>query len=364
MVTKSILFKGEITSSGIVNFDGKPSWLVKQALKDRVAGMWHDNVKIAKHAITQIGTGENGTPIYETVLKISRDCLRNGIFKNDQPFHNPGIVHAEQQLIKYIASAAGLIRGYMFADMGIKKKSGVYISDSKQTSKNVSTIDIGTQDAPKDKKEDAESDGGLTMHFKESIGGLVTYEFYGSIDISELQFISLSQVYDRMAVDPNYLDAYTAALEKTLGSKVSSKAFYIRKTSTNGLPEEGILLTPDQVKVLVEEFFTRLLDLEIVRGASGRAWLSKLEITPKAGGLDTYKNATQVTTAKEVLDIIDEPHIFYEAYDQAEAEKLYEKFEEGKNKKAGEKSAAKASKEATKASKKAAKKDTDEAASE
>lgn len=350
MSTKSIMFKGEITSSGIVNFDGKPSWLLKQALKDRVPGMWHDNIKVAKHAITKVGTKkEDDSPIYETVLKISRDCLRNGIFKNDQPFHNPGIVHAEQLLINYLTSAAGLLRGYMFADMGIKKKSGVYISDARQTSKNVSTIDIGTQDAPKDKKVDPEGDGGLTMHFKESIGGLVTYEFYGSIDICELQFISLSQVYDRLAVDPNLIDAYITALEKTLGSKVSSKTYYIRKTSTNGLPEEGILLTQDQVKKLIGEFFTRLIDLEIIRGASGRAWLSKLEITPKTGGLDFGKNLIPVTDTVDVLKLIGEPHIFYDVYDEAEAIKLYDKFEEGKNKKMSEKSAAKAAKAAEKA---------------
>lgn len=365
MVTsKSILFKGEIVSSGIVNFDGKPAWLTKQALRDRIQGQWHDNVKVAKHAISQIGTNENGTPIYQAVLKISHDCIRNSLFKDDQPYHNPAIVHADVQLLNHISSAASLIRGYMFADKGLKKKTSAYISDAKQVCNNVSTIDIGTQDAPRSGKVDADSDGGLSMHYKETIGGLVRYEFYGAVDICELQFISVSQVYDRLAVDPNYLDAYIERLEKVLGSKVSKKAYYIRKSSTNGLPEEGILLTPDQVRVLIGEFFKRMFDLEIVRGANGRAWLSKLEITTKSGGLDFGKNGTLVTDVAQVLNIVGVPHIFYDEYSYDEAKKLYDTLDEGKLKKALEKSAAKASKEATKASKKSAKKATDEAEAE
>jgi hypothetical protein len=349
MTTKSIIFKGTISSNGIVNFDGKDAkWLLKKAKSDFRNQLSHDNVKVAKHAYVCEGTDKDGNPIYKAVLKISKDCLRNGIFKNDQPFHNPGIVHAPKVLINLLASVAGLLRGYMFADDGIKRKSPVYISDAVQVSNNVSTFDIGTQDSPKETKVDAEAEAGLTMHFKESIGGVVSYEFQGSIDISELQFISLSQVYDRLAVDPNYLEVYTQALATTLGSKVSAKAFYIKTTASNGLPEEGLLLTPEQIKKLVVDFFARLLDLEIIRGANGRAWLSSLEIVPKQSGLDFNKNGFVIKTASDVLNAIGEPHMFYTEYNQAEALKLYEDIDVGKKNLAGNKSAVKAAKKEAK----------------
>jgi len=349
MSTKSILFKGTIESSGIVNFDGKDAkWMLKKAKSDFRNQLSHDNVKVAKHAYTSGGVDGDGHPIFNAVLKISKDCLRNGIFKPIQPFHNPGIVHAKQQLIKLLASFAGLLRGYMFADDGIKRKSPVYISDAVQVSKNISTIDIGTQDSPRETKVDANAEAGLTMHFKESIGGLVTYEFEGSIDISELQFISLSQIYDRLAIGPNYLPAYREALEATLGSKVGAKAFYIKTTATNGLPEEGILLTPEQIKVLIGAFFTLLLGMEITRGANGRAWLASLEIVSRQGGLDFDKKAIPVKTAEDVLKAIGEPHTFYAEYNEAEALKLYEGIEVGKKNLAGNKSAIKAAKKEAK----------------
>jgi hypothetical protein len=342
MSIKSIRFQGVIKSSGIVNFDGKDAkWLLKKAKPDCRAQLSHDNAKVAKHAFTQDGVDKEGVPILSAVLKISKDCIRQAIFKGDQPFHNPGVVHAEKILLKLLSSAAGLLRGYMFADVGIKKKSAIYISDAVQTSKNVSTIDIGTQNAPKTQKESADDASGLSMHFKESIGGLVTYEFEGALDLSELQFISLSEIYDRRAVDPNHLDTYLQDLKTTLGSKVTGKTFYIKKTAVGGLPEEGILFTSDQVKFLIGEFFKRLFDLEILRGACGRAWLDSLEIMPIERVLDK-NNWIPVTDSSDVLKSIDAVHIFYDAYNEAEASKLYESLDLGKQKQVAVKTAKKA----------------------
>jgi len=336
MPIKSIRFRGEITSNGIVNFDDeRAKW---QLIKDPRYSFdpKFKNYKFAKHSFTQSGIDEKGKAIFHAVLKISRDCIRQAIFKDDQPFHNPHIFHAEEILIKLLSSAAGLLRGYLFADLGIKKKSSVFISDAVQISDNVSTIDVGTMSGPKDKKADTNDDSGLSLHYKESIGGKVVYEFQGALDLDELQFISLSQVYDRLAVDPNYLDYYMKNLEITLGSKIRNKAFFIKKTAMNGLPEEGILLNSDQVKVLIKEFFQRFLNMEINRGASGHAWLSKLEVMPKDSGLDNT-NWIPVKTSEEILNNIDSVHCFYDEYDKEEALKLYEKIDAGKQKQGDQK---------------------------
>ncbi len=347
MAVKSIRFKGVVKSSGIVNFDGKDAkWLLKKAKNDCLSQLSRDNVKVAKHAVRINGTDKDGNPKLEAVLKISKDCFRQGIFKDDQPNHNPGIVHAPKLLINLLASPAGLLRGYLFADLGIKRKSPVYISDAVQTSSNVSTIDIGTMNAPKESKTDPDNDeSGLTLHYKETIGGIVEYEFEGAVDLSELQFISTSEVYDRKAVDPNYLPEYIANLKKNLGGEISSDKFYTKSTAVNSLPEEGILLTSEQTKVLIAAFFQRLLDLEILRGASGRAWLHSLEIMPKTGGLD-QQNWIPVTTADEVMKQIknDSVDIFYKEMEQKEAESLFEKIKIGKKNAAEVKTAKKSAK--------------------
>ncbi len=340
---KSIRFRGIIESSGIVNFDGKGAkWLIKKAKPDCSSQLSHDNVKVAKHAITQT-MNEKGEVSLSAVLKISKDCLRQGIFKDDQPSHNPGIVHAPKLFVRFLASAAGLLRGYMFAEAGIKRKSPVYISDAVQVSNNVSTFDIGSMNAPKESKETAEDSSGLSMHYKETIGGIVSYEFEGAIDLSELQFISCSEVYDRKAIDPNYLDQYLLDLKSTIGSEISGKKYYIKSTATNGLPEEGILLDEAQVKVLVEGFFKRLFDLEITRGASGRAWLGGLEVMPKENGL-INGNWVAVNDVEQITSMIGGVHTFYTEYDEVEAARLYEGINTGKKKQASIKDAKKAKK--------------------
>lgn len=167
-----------------------------------------------------------------------------------------------------------------------------------------------------------------------------SFQHHINLDLSELQFLSLSEIYDRKAVDPNHLDAYLQGLKATLGSDVTGKAFYIKNTAVGGLPEEGILLTSDQVKALIVEFFKRLLDLEILRGACGRAWLDSLEIMPKESGLDK-KDWVKITDASEALKGIDEVHSFYDAYNEEEALKLYEGIDTGKQKQVAVKKAKK-----------------------
>jgi len=139
--------------------------------------------------------------------------------------------------------------------------------------------------------------------------------------LSELQFISTCETYDRKAIDPDYIDFYISELEKTVGGKVDT-GFYIKNTASNGIPEQGIHLNSEQVKVLVERFFEKLFDLEIFRGASGRAWLSDLKVMFKENGIDNgeyhkFSSANEIVKNVEVCD-------FYTKYNEEEALKLYQ----------------------------------------
>jgi hypothetical protein len=342
MSVKSIRFNGVIVSSGIVNFEGSdnryvgdkiPS-IIRETMCNSGRGGFtiknYKNIKYAKHAVKKIGTTEDGKNIYDLILKISKDCLRQGIFSDEQPSHNPGIVYSEIIFNKFLSSKSGLLRGYFFANKGIKRKSSVYVSDAIQSSDNISTVDVGTMNAHKDSKADKDAEGSLALHYKETISGLTKYEFEGSIDLSELQFISISEDYDRKAIDPNYLDFYVTELEKVVGGKVK-KGYFIKNTATNGLPEEGILLDSDQVKVLVKYFFERIIDLEIVRGASGRAWLDSIEIMVKENGLinGEYK---KVTSVNDVMNSISDVHCFYNYFNEDKAKRLYDEINIGNKK--------------------------------
>jgi hypothetical protein len=280
MGVKSVWFKGSLKGRGVVNYDGKDArWALQKYIGRMEKALSFDNVKVAKHSIRKIGE-EDGKPKYEVRLKISSACIRHAIFEADQPFHNPLIVHAPKPLIRLISSVVGLLRGYMFEVKGvsnIKRKSPVLFTDAEQSNDTVSTFDIGSQLAPKVEKESADDASGLTLHYKECICEVV-YDFEGAIDLNLLQFISMSQMYDRLAFNPDYLEDYRVGLKNTLGSEAPTRGWYIYKTASNGLPEEGLLLTQEQVVVLVREFFTRLLRLCIIRGGGGYAKLENLRV--------------------------------------------------------------------------------------
>jgi hypothetical protein len=109
--------------------------------------------------------------------------------------------------------------------------------------------------------------------------GDVEYSFKGVINLVDLQFIPLSDTFDRMAVIMDDFETlYRPHLESSVGSKVDDPGYYLINSATNAIPEEGILLSQSQTALLVKEFFKRLLALNITRSASGYASLSGLQI--------------------------------------------------------------------------------------
>jgi len=280
---KSILFKGTIKGNGIVNYDGKDQkWMLRKHKADEGgAALTFDNFKVAKHAYIKIGEDANGKPLYDVRLKISSNCLRNAIFKEDHPFQNSMILHSKKLLNMSIASVAGLLRGYMFEQegfTGLKRKSPVIITDAEQTAGELSTIDLHTTSGAKRTKENENDASDTSLFYKETVGD-AEYSFKGSINLVDLQFISLSDAFDRMAVNPDeFATYYRPNLEKAVGGKVDDPGHYLMNSAVNAIPEEGVLLSQAQTALLVQEFFKRLLSLTITRNASGYAALSGLQI--------------------------------------------------------------------------------------
>ena len=341
MSVRSIWGKVRMVGRGIVNYDGKDArYAVREWIGHYVAALSFDNVKVAKHSVRKIGE-KDGKPVYQLRIKVSSACLRHSLFEADQPFHNPGIMHAPKALLRLIASVAGLLRGYMFESkgcVGIKRKSPLLVTDAEQVNDTVSTFDIGAQCAPKVEKEDADEASGLTMHYKEAICEVV-YEFDFAIDLNLLQFISLDNRYDRLAVDPNYLEDYRACLTRTLGSQAPDKKWYMYKTATNGLPEEGILLTREQVVVLVQEVFQRLLGLCIQRGGGGYARVESVQVKHVCNPItDLPGDPSGYYQVKAVEDLRLKPEdveVFYTEVSEDEAKAFYDGIETAeKNQKA------------------------------
>ena len=153
------------------------------------------------------------------------------------------------------------------------------------------------------------------------------YEFEGAIDLNLLQFISLSEMYDRLAVNPDYLKEYQEGLVRTLGSPAPEKAFYIYKTATNGLPEEGLLLSQAQVVTLVKSFFERLCGMCITRGGGGYARVEEVKVKHISNPLTDFpKDSEGYYVVKSPEDIRLKPEdvtVFYSEVNREEATALY-----------------------------------------
>jgi hypothetical protein len=310
---KTILFKGTLTGNGIVNFDSAAQkWVLRERFPAERDALKFDNVKIAKHSFYKVGETEEGKPVWERRLCISADCLRNAIFSADFPFQNTSILHHEELLVSVLATPASLLRGYMFAADGktaIKRKSPLMITAAEQTSNGTTHFEVGSMSGAKRTKENEDDAGDTSFHYEEKAGKM-EYAFEGALDLTELQFISFSQFYDRLGMLPDHEEAYRAKLGAALGSPVEKVRFLVKKGALIRTPEEGVLLSPEQTATLIREFFTRLLSLGI-RKSKGYAHIDSLQVKfvrnpiddtlHDSGGWRTVKQPGDATpTASEI----------------------------------------------------------------
>ena len=343
-MVRAILLRGSVVSTGIVNYGGEGDIIaLKKAAPWLGKILRNENVKVGKHDIRKIFDkdglpvlDDQGRQVYEIRLKISSNCLRQAIFKEDHPFQNNSLLqHAPDALLTSIASPAGVLRGYMFADKGIKRASPLIITSAIDTTGALPTLEAGSQSGPKaqkDPKVAEDSDSDLSLHAKECAAKLIL-EFEGMIDLKQLQFISCSARFDRLAVLPENIAKFREKLGQKL-SEIPEEAYYVDKNAVNGLPEKGILFTQAQISRLVDELFQRLLSLTITRAASGIARMGELKIKlvqdPLVDLMDDLKNGWHVIKApsdwKQIEGSVVDPSdicLFYDKKNQEEAEKFF-----------------------------------------
>jgi hypothetical protein len=360
MSVKSILLKIGLSGHGVVNYDSSDqryAWneMTKHTGAERAD---HDNFSFAKHRWYISGKDAEGKPTYERKIVISADCLRHNFFIDDFLFQSPNVFAQRDILNKMIASVGSLLRGYMFTQEGqaaLKKKSAVAITEAEQTNGAVSSIETFSKSGHREVRVD-EDDKADNSFFKRETIGDVTYEATGVVDLKELQFVSLSNLYDRMAVICDDFKAYyKPELEKALGSTIQEPGYYIIKGSAVRLAEYGFMLTKEQVVFLVKELFSRILRTTITKTSNGHATVGSLQIKYVEDPLmDKISSSDGWAHIQDASTVSFEPEIYYEKVDPIQAKKDLEEIEakqaalkkESKEKKAAEKEAKKAARAA------------------
>lgn len=272
MSVKSILFRVELKGQGIVNFDSSDQKLMFNKLKRGYQS--HDNVNYAKKNFYMDLDGN-----YEGRIKISSNCLRHLIFHESQMFHATSLMHTPDLLMYAIASPCALLRGYLYAKKleTIKRKSPITITDAEQVSDNKTTmpqIEVCAKSGEKDTdKNKTKSDP--IYFFKETVGD-IKYQAVGAIDLMELQFISCSTMFDRLAFNSDDFAKYKDALAERIPNLDCNMGFYQINNSDINIPEYGVKLSQENVNFLVRDFFNRLLNVNLKR-ANSYVEMSKVE---------------------------------------------------------------------------------------
>lgn len=287
---KTLLFKVKMDGIGTVNFDDSDARYIVSRYGNPAAKKPYsnNNIKVAKSEYRQVGTDENGAPLYKRTLKISSECLRHAIFEKDYDVTNGRIMRNDAFLSSFISSPAALLRGYMFADdkETIKAKSPVTIGAAIETSGAIITPEVGTVSGNKEK----------TSLFYTENTGKTEYETKGFVNLKQLEFLSCYDFFERKAVKSSWVETenglLNVAFKQRYGKVPYSLGVYTATANafTKHIGEYGLHFNMDFRKYLIVEFFKRLLSVNITRSGSF-ARVSEISVKPVYDGLkDTFEN--------------------------------------------------------------------------
>lgn len=323
---KNVLISLDIEGRGIVNNDStEQKWVF---LKEKGESSHHlfskdNNVSYSKKNFYY---DENGKLLYK--IKISEGCMKKTIFNEDMITQTPNIAHHDALLYSFIASPMSLVRGYMFANKTdtLKRSGALTLTDAEQTSSNLSYLETFTKSGPKtdDSKGKDEKE---TSFFKKETVGEIKYTAKGDIDVMALQFVSCDPIFDRYSFNPDKYELFSNFINKRIPNYDGKLGFYKQKTSFIEIPEEGILLSNENVVFLVKDALKKILKMNIKR-SSAYAKVETLRIKLVTDTLtDTFSNENGWITLKTESDIDNlnfDVEDFYEELDLEKAKALRE----------------------------------------
>lgn len=259
---------------GILNFDSIDQfkmynkWRASNELEKIQS---HKNLKFAKANYYDVDdkTKPGGKTIVR-IPKLSGDWIRHQLFAESTPRNNSNATLSKDTLITAIAHPDSIIRGYMFADKQetIKRKSGIAVTDAELSNNAVPTLDIQSTSGARTVN---------SMFYRENIGD-AEWKFNVVINLNELKFISMSDIYDRRAVPKDLEEAYVKKLNEYFKTNDIIPDYYAIAGGTNKIPERGILLSDDQTLILVNRILKNIISIHHGSSCTGHAWFKSMQI--------------------------------------------------------------------------------------
>lgn len=337
--SKTILVKAEMIGKGVVQFDSnEQKWVHNQC--SGVQLVRHNNVSLAKASYKVIGKDENGKDILQKTLKISGDGLRHAAHVEAMPYHTPNIAVHPAIKIKFQGSIDAQQRGYFLVDEGKseRRKSCYAITSASEISGAKTIIETHSRSGAKEVNADKEvGDAGDTSFFARESVGETRYGFTAAINLEELSFIPISDLFDRRAIIDDHVDAFRAELSKNLGMPVPAPAYFTRKGTSYAVPEKGIKLSSEAVKFLAIDLIKKLAGINIQKSQTGFAKVLSLSVKlvndplvdteSSPEGWITVRVDGSAVSLSELQSSLD-PESGYEEVNLEEAEATLKKFDE------------------------------------
>lgn len=273
---KGIEFTAKFKGNGCVNYDDNDQkyFLVNSGIIDEKNRPLNDNVTYAKKTFS---TDEDGDIGFK--YKVSSACIRHNMYKEEMDNHiNENHMQLPYVYYNALATPAMIERGYMYtlAPYIDHKKSAFQITDAIEIRDNLRqgvTFDFHTKSVKKGDKinklasTDSGAKGDTSIYRKENVG-LCNYISEGFIDLDEMQFISLDELYDRRAVNIDVKEnelRYMNALKRNIPNFSCEYGFFYMKNgyTQDEWAEKGILLSEDVVDYLTKDIIKRILNVSI-----------------------------------------------------------------------------------------------------
>jgi uncharacterized protein YqkB len=221
----------------------------------------------------------------KTPLYISQNCVRHHLFRD-----NAFDLHfaATNSLQPILASMLGLVRGYAVPSKNLKRTSPLLLEDFIDQLGNGNFEQMGRSGTKSDKKDKDGKEKKSNSFFSKTTFGDTEYISYGSINVEQLQFISLDGKFDRAAmyvtnakstaksgvIDgtgisvANDIQTFIQSLDTNLNPLVTFHENYVRRGTIYQEGEAGVLLNNDAIMAVITHLLEMLSCLTIRQAKS------------------------------------------------------------------------------------------------
>ncbi|RAP35387.1 hypothetical protein DID80_06485 [Candidatus Marinamargulisbacteria bacterium SCGC AAA071-K20] len=269
---KSVDFKITALGHGVVNWNGPTSLTgdggktVDNHTLPKLRGYTNLTGKVKEETGYKYRKEATDIDFKKTPLYISQNCIRHHLFRNqafDVHYANKNKI---DNLTNMLASVTGLIRGYVVPSSQNKRTSPLLIEDFVDQLGNGNFEQFG---------QAGERDN--SSFFSKTTFGDTKYISYGSINIEQLQFISLDKKFDREAMlikvgqgesVAQAIQDFIQFLNPNLKPVATFHENYVRNGTIFEEGEVGILLNQDAIQALVDYTIELISELSIRQAKS------------------------------------------------------------------------------------------------